>query len=65
MLTWYPSLFKLADEPQIIFKEQTQIVNAVFKHGNTFYAHAKGIAAGFFGVVAAHAQYVGVYHAAA
>ena len=65
MLTWYPSLFKLADEPQIIFKEQTQIVNAVFKHGNTFYAHTKGISAGFFGVVAAHAQYVGVYHAAA
>ncbi len=47
------------------FKEHAQVGNAVFKHGETFYAHAESEALPFFRIDAAIAQHVGMYHAAA
>ncbi|MNN13737.1 hypothetical protein D3C81_1267780 [compost metagenome] len=42
----------------------TNIVNAVFQHGNPFNPHTKGKAAIFFRIIAAHFENARMYHAA-
>ena len=56
---------KLFQEPNVIFAEEAQIVDLVFKHGYSFYAHSKSIAGIFITIDAAIFKQVGMHHAAA
>ena len=56
---------KLLQHPQIILKQQPDIVNLVPQQHRAVNAHAEGVARPLFGVYAAVAQHVGVNHTAA
>ena len=56
---------KLLQESYVILVEITHIVNIPLTHYDTFDTHTEGKAGVFFGIDAASAQYVGMYHARA
>ena len=59
------SPLELLQEPQIVAPEVANVVDAVFEHSNTFWPHAEGEAGVDGRVIAAVAQDIGMYHAAA
>ena len=56
---------ELFEETQVVFEEQTQVVDLVFQHGDTLDTHAEGKTCVFLWVNAARNQDVRVAHAAA
>lgn len=55
---------KLLKELHVVFKEHTQVVNAVAQHGQTLYTQAEGKAGELIWVNIARGQHVRVHHAA-
>ena len=47
----WSTLLELRQEPHIVFKEFADVVDSVFKHGNTINAHSKGKAGITVGIV--------------
>src|SRR5579885_1401552 len=56
---------ELAQETQIVSREEADLADAVLEHGDTLHAHAEGEAAIAFGIVADLAQQLGMDHAGA
>ena len=56
---------KLFQKPQVIFKEQAQVVDLIFEHGNAFYSHSESESSVFCAVNATVFQYIRVNHSAA
>src|ERR1700675_1535894 len=57
--------WELAEEADVVLKENLDVIDLVFQHGQAIDAHAEGEAADFFGVVVDEAVDGGVDHAGA
>ena len=57
--------YKLFQKPDVVLTEEAQVVDLVFEHGYSFYAHSKSIAGVFITVDAAILKQVSVHHSAA
>ena len=55
----------MAQKPEIILKEQPDIVDAIFQHGDTLHAHAKGKAGNFLRIIADELKNRRIDHAGA
>src|SRR5215470_17691176 len=56
---------KLLQKSEIVLEKQPNIVNTVFKHGNSLHAHAKREAGNFFGIVTHETENLRIDHAGA
>ena len=56
---------KLRQKPQIVFKEQANIIYAITQHGKPLHAHTEGIAGVFFRIDTDVPEYSRMHHAAA
>src|SRR5579885_1395710 len=56
---------ELAQETQIVSREEADLADAVFEHGDTLHAHAEGETAIAFGIIADFAQQLRMDHARA
>src|SRR3989475_12923980 len=60
-----PPFSKLFQNPQIIFVEEPEVVDAIADHGDAFDAEAEGPAGPDFGIVADVLEHLRMHHAAA
>ena len=58
-------ILELFQETDIVFIQQTHVVNFIFQQGDPLQAHAEGKTGIFLRVDIAHLQNVGMHHAAA